>query len=173
MPKCCRTICARTAGLAVTVRADAKNAEISAAQVFVRTSQVAEHRATLNPGTRRCVFSAAFASSHSASISRASLCAASCRARRARVSIEREAALEFQVGRAQHAFRIGVEMAREVDDREQQVADFGRRIRLVAARSSAASISSASSRILASTARGSFQSKPTRAGLVLQLQRAG
>ena len=51
-------------------------------------------------------------------------------------------------------------MARQVDDGEQEVADLGRRIG-ASPLSSSASISSASSRIFASTARGSFQSKPT------------
>ena len=51
-------------------------------------------------------------------------------------------------------------MPRQIDQREQQIAGLVREL-LASPRSSAASISSASSRILCSTARGSFQSKPT------------
>ena len=73
----------------------------------------------------------------------------------------RKAPLELDVGRPQHAFRVGAEMAGEVDDGEQEIADLRRALGRARRQSSSASISSASSRILASTARGSFQSKPT------------
>ena len=82
-------------------------------------------------------------------------------ARRQRLLDRGKTPLEFQIGGAQGRFRIGAEMTRQIDHREQQVADSRRRPRFRSPASSAASISSASSRILASTARGSFQSKPT------------
>src|SRR5882672_12071234 len=43
-----------------------------------------------------------------------------------------KAALEFLIGGAQHRLRIGIEMAREVDDRKQQVARLGSRLLAVA-----------------------------------------
>ena len=38
----------------------------------------------------------------------------------------RKAAFEFLVGLPQQRFRIGVQMAREIDRGEQKIADFGR-----------------------------------------------
>ncbi len=80
--------------------------------------------------------------------------------RRQRLLDRAKAPREFLVGGAQRRLRIGIEMAGEIDHGEQQVADLGRGLAAVAAAISA-SISSHSSRILASTASGSFQSKPT------------
>ena len=60
-------------------------------------------------------------------------------------------------------------MARQVDHGEQQIADLGRRLCRSSRRLISASISSTSSRILASTASGSFQSKPTLPALACSL----
>ena len=104
--------------------------------------------------------SLAFASSHSASISASvASCGAFPRAASA-CSIAAKAALEFLVGLPQQRFRIGAQMPRQIDGGKEKVADFGRGCS-ARSPSSASSISSASSRILRSTARGSFQSKPT------------
>ena len=64
-------------------------------------------------------------------------------------------------------------MAGKIDEREQQVAVTSAAIRPLSLRSSSASISSASSRILARTARGSFQSKPTRPALLCSFRARG
>ena len=77
--------------------------------------------------------SAAFASSHSASISASVASAGVLPARRERVLDRREAALELQVGRAQRRLGIDVEMAREIDHDEQQIADLARDLLAVAA----------------------------------------
>ncbi len=45
---------------------------------------------------------------------------------------EGEAALEFGVGAANGGFGIGVEMARQIGDRKEKIADFGARIGAVA-----------------------------------------
>ena len=97
---------------------------------------------------------------HSASISASVASARRLAARGERILDRRKAPLEFQVGRAQRGLGIDIEMAREIDHREQQIADLGFDL-VGACRSSSASISSVSSRIFASTAFGSFQSKPT------------
>ena len=55
---------------------------------------------------------------------RASIALASCRARPMRFRW-RKAPLEFLVGRAQRRLRIGIEVAGEIDHREQQIADLG------------------------------------------------
>src|SRR5262245_5078597 len=48
--------------------------------------------------------------------------------RRERLLDRGKAALEFLIGRAQHRLRIGIEMARKVDHREQQIAGLGGRL---------------------------------------------
>ena len=53
--------------------------------------------------------------------------AASCRARPSARSMAAKRRSNLRLVCAQHAFRIGVEMAGEVDHREQQIADLGRR----------------------------------------------
>ena len=47
-------------------------------------------------------------------------------ARRQRMLDRGEPPLEFQIGLAQRRLGIGVEVAREIDDGEQEIADFGR-----------------------------------------------
>ena len=168
--------------LAVSVRADAKNAEM-VRHKYPGTTEMKSPKSRMQRGRKAAfadltrsadarvtsitttAFSAAFAASHSASISARRRVLRRLAARGQRALDRGKAPFEFQVGRAQDAFRVGVEMAGEIDHREQQIADLGCRRGLRRCASSSASISSASSRILASTARGSFQSKPTRPAL--------
>ena len=72
-----------------------------------------------------------------------------------------EAPFELGVGAAQRRFRIDVEWRARLATREQQIADLAARPRRASLASISASTSSISSRILAITARASFQSKPT------------
>ena len=77
-------------------------------------------------------YSRALASFHSASIS-ASVASCGTLPRAASAVLDRrKAALEFPVGLPQQRFRIGVKVARKIDGGEQQIADFGRRVGIVA-----------------------------------------
>ena len=71
-----------------------------------------------------------------------------------------EAALELGVGAAQRGFRIGADMARQIDQREQEIAGFVREFVRVAAVERGLDLVGLLADLV-STARGSFQSKPT------------
>ena len=53
---------------------------------------------------------------------------------RERAFDRRKTAREFMIGGAQHRFRIGTEVARKVDHREQEIADLRRGRRAIACR---------------------------------------
>ena len=70
-------------------------------------------------------FSRALASSHSASISSSVACSGLRPSARQRRLDMAEAALEFGVGAAQRRLRVDLQMAREIDDDEQEIAKLG------------------------------------------------
>ena len=143
--------------LAMTVRVDPDKAGVVRAKFPALPAQASYGSAACSGLATR----AAFAASQSASIS-ASVASSGLLAARGQRPLDRgEAALEFLVGGAQRGLRIDVEMAGEIDHGEQQVADLGLRPCRRRRAAISASISSPSSRIFASTAIGSFQSKPT------------
>ena len=94
---------------------------------FAGKFRAAAHTAATS-GLSRVRLLRALASSQSASISASVASAgASCRAPPARASIAAKRRSNFALVRAQRRLRIDIEVAREVDDGEQQIADLVRR----------------------------------------------
>ena len=88
-------------------------------------------------------------------------CPVPCRSRANASSIKRKRRSNLALASADGCLRIGWYMAGEICDGEQKIADFLQPCAAASPESSAASISSVSSRIFSMTRRGSFQSKPT------------
>ena len=122
-------------------------------------------------GLQPTIFSAAFAASHSASISASvASCGVLPRAASA-VSIAAKRRSNFRLVARRHAFRIGAEVAGEVDHGEKQIADLG-----AAGIVAAVELGLDLVGLLADLGQHAARVVPVEAdaaGLVLQLQRAG